>query len=93
MLVAQHRLGLAITGLLAEVGAHLEPAVMPHHRRRAEPDDVTALHEPPADIDVVAGLAVLGIEAADFLQRPFVIGHVATGNVLGNRVGQEHMAG
>ena len=93
MLVAQHRLGLAVAGLLAEVGADLEPAVMPDHGGGAEADHVAALHQPPADIDVVARLAVFGIEAADLVQRPFVIGHVAARHVLGNRVGQQHVAG
>ena len=92
VLVAQHRLGLAVAGLLAEVGAHLEPAIMPDHRGRAEADDVAELHQAPADIDVVAGLAVLDVEAADLVERPLVVGHVAARDVLRNRVGQQHVA-
>ena len=42
-----------------------------------------ASQQPPADVDVVAGLAELRVEAADLLQRALAERHVAAGDVLG----------
>src|SRR5262249_59313638 len=54
----QQRLGLAVGGLLAEVGARVLPTVVPDESARRERDPVAGLPQPPADIHVVAGLPV-----------------------------------
>ena len=66
--------------------------MMPDDRGRTESDDVAFLLQAPAKIDVVACLAILGIEAADAIECPAIKGHVTPGNVLGHRIGQEHVA-
>ena len=47
--------------------------------------------EAPAEIDVVAGRAKLGVEPTEFLQHVFPDREVAAGNVLGLGVGDEHV--
>ena len=66
--------------------------MMPDDRGRAECDDVAFLLQAPAEIDVVARLAIFDIEAADGVERPAIEGHVTARNVLRHGVGQEHVA-
>ena len=89
----QHRLGLAVAALLAQVGPERRTPVMPDERRRAEADAVAAFLQAPANVHVVAGAMENGIEAADLHQGPFVKGHVAAGNVFGLTVGQHDVRG
>ena len=65
---------------------------MPDNRGRAKRDDVAFLLQTPAEIDVVSGLAILDVEAADGIKGPAIKGHVTTGNVLGHGVGQQNVA-
>ena len=65
---------------------------MPDNGGRTEGDDLPLLLETPAEVDVVSGLAVFGIEAANLIKGPAVEGHVASWNVLGNHVGEQDMA-
>ena len=92
MLEAQHRFGFAIAFLLFAKSAQGEAAIMPDDRGRAKRDDVACLLQAPAEIDVVAGLAIFGIEPADAFKGPAIKGHVTTGNVLGHRVGEQNVA-
>src|SRR5215472_11377963 len=45
----------------------------------------------PAEIHVVAGLPIFGIESADAFESPTVKCHVTTGNMLCDRVGKQNM--
>jgi hypothetical protein len=51
------------------------------------------LLEPPADVDVVAGGAVLRIEAADGPESAAAESHVAARNVLGHLVAEQDVGG
>ena len=90
---AKHRLRLPVPFLLPEVGLHREPAVMPHHRTGTETNPVACLHQPPAKVDIIAGGAEIRIESPHFFQRPFPVGHVASGDVFRLRVTQQDMRG
>ncbi len=92
VLEAQHRLGLAVALLLFAKRFEREAAVVPDDGGGAEGDDAAALLEAPAEVHIVAGLAVFVVEAADLVERPTVESHVAAGNVLGDDIGEEHMA-
>src|SRR5262245_12772626 len=83
----------AITGLLAQIGAHVLSAVMPDKRAGRKSDPVAGLLQSPANIHVIARLAVMRIEAVDRLQNVAAKGHVATGNVLGLLIALQHMGG
>ena len=65
--------------------------MMPDNGGGTESDDATGLLQAPAKIDIVAGLVIFGIEAADVFERPSVERHVTTGNVFGDRVGEQNM--
>ena len=92
MLESQHRLGFAVALLLFAKGFERETAVVPDDGRRAERNHAAALLEAPAEIHIVAGLPVFVIESTDLIERPAVKCHVATGNVLGHDICEEHMA-
>ena len=64
---------------------------MPNNRGRTKRDDATALLQTPAKIDIVAGLVIFGIEAADIFERPAVKRHVTSRNVLGDNVRKQHV--
>ena len=66
--------------------------MMPDDRGRTKCDDVAFLLQAPAEIDVVARLAIFDIETADRVERPAIEGHVTPWNVLRHRVGEEHVA-
>src|SRR5205085_6994242 len=91
MLEAKKRFCLAVAFLLFAKRAQSETTVMPDDGRGTEGDLVSGLLDAPAKIDVVAGLVILGIEAADTFKDPAIPRHVAAGDVLGHGVGKEHM--
>ena len=93
MLKAQQRFRFAVAILLFQKSPQCESAMMPHDRGRAESNDATSLLKSPAKIDIVAGLVVLGIEAADVFKCSPIERHVTTGNVLGDYVCEQNMAG
>ena len=64
---------------------------MPDNCGGAEADDLSLLLQTPAEVHVIARLAIFRVETAYPLKCPFVEGHVAAGNVLGDEVGKEHM--
>ena len=86
MLEAEQGLGVAVAGLLPQVGAGRLAAVVPDHRRRRERDPVTGCLQTPTDVNIVAGAAELRIEAVDRQQGLAAEGHVAAGYVLGHLV-------
>ena len=64
---------------------------MPDDCRGVKAERVTALLEPPADVDVVSCGPKLRIEAVDLEQRLPAVGHVAAGDVLGLGVRDENV--
>src|SRR5215471_16615856 len=78
MLCGQQGLGLAVALLLLEIGLDRRAAVIPDETRRAETNPVAAFLQAPADVHVIPRFAIDRIEAADFVQGPFVECHVAT---------------
>ena len=66
---------------------------MPDNCSRAESYDPTCLLNSPAKIDVIAGFMIFGIEAADAFKRPTIECHVTAGNMFGDRVGKQDVAG
>src|SRR4030095_7205559 len=93
MFETEQRFRFAIAVLLFQKSSQRKTAMVPHDRRRTERNHTTGLLEPPAKIDVIPGLAIFRIEAADALKRPPLERHVTTWNVFGNRVGQQNVAG
>ena len=91
MLETKQRFGFSVAVLLSPESSEREAPVMPDDCGGAEADDLSLLLQAPAKIHVVAGLAIFRIEAADLLESPFVKGHVAAGDVLGDQVGKEHV--
>ena len=89
----EHRFGLAVALLLFPVGANGVAVVVPHHRPGTEAEGPPSFLQSPADIHIVAGFAEDGIETADFIQRPFIEGHVATGDMLGFAIGEHAVGG
>src|SRR5436189_4202033 len=69
MFEAQEGFGFAVAGLLAQVGGRRLPTMVPNERPRSEGNPVARLLQAPADIHVVARLAVLRVEAVDRLDR------------------------
>src|SRR6185503_5737258 len=64
---------------------------MPDDRGRTERDHPSSLLNSPAEIDVVAGFAIFGIETAYRFESPTIKRHVTTGNVLGDCIGKQDM--
>src|SRR5213083_2784701 len=89
----QEPLGPAVAQLLSPERAHRVTAMVPDHGRRAEPQRLAALPQPPAQVDVVSSDAELGIEAAHRLEADPADGHVAPGNVLRFLIGNENVSG
>ena len=85
------RLGFAVTALLGAIGRHGVSAEMPDDCSGTEPDRVTRVLKPPADVDIVAGGAVDWIEPAELLQHVAAERHVAARDVLGDFVADQHM--
>ena len=91
MFEAKKRFGLAVAFLLFQKSAESETPMVPDDRGRAESDDAAGLLQAPAKIDIVAGLVIFGIEAADILKCPPVKCHVTARDVFGNRVGDQNV--
>src|SRR5262249_18012263 len=77
---------LAVADLLSPIRSDRIAMVMPDERRGAESQMPAALLQSPADVHVVAGLGVSRIEAAHLFERPPAKGHIASRNVLGDRI-------
>src|SRR4029450_6472523 len=93
MFETEQRFRFAIAVLLFQKSSQRKTAMVPDDRGRTERNHTTRLLKPPAKIDVIPGLMIFRIEAADALKRPPLERHVTTGNVFGNRVGQQNVAG
>src|SRR5437867_9437749 len=91
MFKAQQRFRFAVTILLFQESAQREPPVMPDDRGRTEGNDPSSLLNSPAEIHVVAGLAIFGIEPAYTFESPTIKRHVTTGNMLGHFIGKQNM--
>src|SRR5262245_38662186 len=90
-LALEQGLRLAVLELLLQVAAHAVAAVVAYDRAGAAPDAPALLLQAPADVHVVAGDPELGIKAADRQQARLPERHVATGDVLGDLVGEQHV--
>ena len=90
-LAFEERLGGAVAALLAQVGAHRSAPVMEDDRAGREAEAPAALEQSPADVDVVAGDAEVGVEAADGLEVGLADGQVAAGEVFGVAIGEQDM--
>src|SRR5439155_26774920 len=86
-------LGGAIPLLLFEISTDGAATMVPDNGAGGESDRLAAIEQSPADIDVVAGLAELGIEAPHRQQRRAAEGHVAAGYVLGEIVIEHDVTG
>src|SRR5262249_16617062 len=64
---------------------------MPNDCGRTERDYPAALLNSPAEIHVVACLAIFGIEPAHSFEGPTVKRHVTPGNMLRDSVGKQNM--
>src|ERR1041385_3558093 len=82
MAAHEHGFGFAIAVLLAQVIAHRRTAIMPDKTSGAEPDLISALLQPPADVHVISGFAKERVEATELQKCPSIKRHVAAGNVL-----------
>ena len=67
--------------------------MMPHEGGGTEPEYPASLLQPPAHIHVIASHPELRIKSADRFQTLFAKSHIASGNVLGHKVRQKHVAG
>ena len=88
-LVFQQGLGLPVADLLLPELSDRFPAVMPDDGGRRVPDESPAVAEPPAHIDVVAGGSEYPVETADRFECLLPERHVASRDVLRDRVGQQ----
>src|SRR5262245_54172305 len=91
MFETQQRFRFAITVLLFHESAQREPPIVPNDRGRTERDHPAALLNSPAEIHVVASLAIFGIESAHTFEGPAVKCHVTTGDMFGDRIGKQNM--
>ena len=64
---------------------------MPDNGGGAEGNHTAALLQAPAEVHIVTGLAVFGVEAADLIEGPAVKSHVAAGNVFRDDIGEKHV--
>src|SRR5262245_3631027 len=87
MFEAQQRFRFAVAVLLFDKSTQRESPIMPNDRSRTERDYPTSLLNSPAEIHVVASLAIFGIESAYTFEGPPVKCHVTTGNVLSDGTG------
>src|SRR6266480_2294655 len=91
MFKAQQGFRFAIAVLLFQKSAQRKPSIMPDDSGRTERDYPSSLLNSPAEIHVVAGLAIFGIEPAYTFEGPTVERHVTTGNMLGDRIGKQNV--
>src|SRR5207245_11635177 len=82
-------LGFPVPDLLSPELANGFAAVVPDDRGRRVPDETSAVPEPPAHIDIVAGGSEDPVESTDRLERVLTERHVASGDVLRDGVGEE----
>src|SRR5215470_8561100 len=91
MFEAQQRFRFAVAVLLFHESAQRKAPIMPHDRSRAERNGPSSLLNSPAEIHIVARLAIFGIESAYTFEGPTVKRHVTPGNMLGDRIGKQNM--
>ena len=91
MFKAQQRFRFAVAVLLFQESAQRKPPIMPDDRGRTERDYPSSLLNSPAEIHVVAGLAIFGIEPTYTFEGPTVKRHVTTGNMLGDCIRKQNM--
>ena len=70
MFEPQQRFRFAVAVLLFQESAKSETPIVPDDRGGTECNDPTSLLDSPAEIDVVPGLAIFGIEAAGAFECP-----------------------
>src|SRR5262245_20933016 len=92
MFADEKRLGFAITNLLPQISPDVGPPIVPDEPSVAETNFETGILQPPAKIHIISGLAENWIEHSALLECGLTNGHVATGNVLGLTIRQEHMS-
>src|SRR4030095_8682825 len=85
------RLRFAVTVLLFQESAQRKPSVMPDDRGGTKRYSPSSLLNSPAEIHVVAGLAIFGIEPGYTFEGPTVKCHVTTGNMLGDCIRKQNM--
>src|SRR4029077_13879740 len=91
MFKAQQGLRFAVTVLLFQKSAQRKPPIVPDDRGRTERDYPSSLLNSPAEIHVVASLAIFGIEPTYTFESPTVKSHVTTGNMLGDYIRKQNM--
>src|SRR5215212_5091956 len=91
MFKAEQRFRFAVTVLLFQESAQRKPSMMPHDRSRTERDYPSCLLNSPAEIDVVTGFSIFGIEPAYRVEGPTVKCHVTTRNMLGDYIRKQNM--
>ncbi len=91
MFKAQQGFRFAIAVLLFQESAERKPSIMPDDRGRTKRYYPSSLLNSPAEIHVVAGLAIFGIEPAYTFESPTVKRHVTTGNMLGDGIRKQNM--
>src|SRR4051812_13442656 len=82
MLSDQERFRFSVALLLFEVIGDRRAPVMPDKSGGTESEAVFRLLQAPANVHIISGLAENRIEASDFLQSPFIKGHVAPRDML-----------
>src|SRR5205085_1483921 len=87
------RFGPSVPSLLLQVGLGAGTPVVPDERSGVEADLPSLVEHLPAQVHVVAGRHVDGIEAAGLVNRVPPETHVAAGDVLGAVVGYQDMDG
>src|SRR5215211_4285191 len=65
--------------------------MVPDDRGRTKRDYPSSLLNSPAEIHVIAGLAIFGIESAYTFESPTVKRHVTTRNMLSDRIRKQNM--
>ena len=93
MFEAEQRFRFAITILLFQKSPERKPPMVPHDRGGAKSNYAASLLKSPAKIDIITGLMIFDIEAADVFEGPSIERHVTTWDVLGDGVGEQNMAG
>ena len=92
VLEAQQRLGLAVAFLLFAEGREREAPIVPHNRARRKRDFAARSLQAPAEVHVVARLAIFRVESADRVKRPAPERHIAAGHMLRDKIREEHVA-
>src|SRR5258705_1711367 len=66
---------------------------MPDESRGRETDLVISILDAPTKVNVISRFSKYRVKASDFVEHPFVKGHVAAGDVLGFAVSEHHVCG